>query len=122
MPGGQSDHGYGYIDQDGYQGGFQCVQVLGDYDQAECCQYHDGVDYTHLQFEPWKAENILGPKNWIAKVLSNQSEVVLKLWDTWKFDAKAQNHEAIIYVHLQSLWGKRIPFYALKPPSSISTP
>jgi hypothetical protein len=114
MPGGQGGYGYGYIDQGGYQGGYQGVQVLGGYDQAECCQYHDGVDYTHLQFEPWKAENVLGPKNWIAKVLSDQSEVVLKLWDAWKFDAKAQNNEAAIYVYLRSLWGKCIPCLRVK--------
>jgi hypothetical protein len=114
MPAGQGGYGYGYIGQGSYQSGFQGVQVLGGYDQAECCQYHDDVDYTYLQFQPWKAENILGPKNWIAKVLSDESEVVLKLWDAWKLDAEAQNREASIYLHLRSLWGKYIPCLRVK--------
>ena len=112
MPAGQG--GYGYIGQGGYQDGYQGVQVLGGYDQAECSQYHNDVDYKYLQFEPWKPENILGPKNWIAKVLPDRTEVVLKLWDAWKFDAKAQNHEASIYLHLRSLWGTYIPSLRVK--------
>ena len=44
MPVGQG--GYGYIGQGGYQGGYRGVQVLGGYDQAECSQYHSGVDYN----------------------------------------------------------------------------
>jgi hypothetical protein len=114
IPAGQGGYGYGYIGQGGYQGGFQGIQVLGGYDVAECHQYRDGLDYTYLQFEPWKTENVLGPKNWIAKVLSNQSEVVLKLWDAWKYDAEAQNREAAIYLHLRSLWGKYIPSLRVK--------
>ena len=94
--------GYEYDAQGAYQ-------VLGNYNQAECCQYQDGVDYKHLQFEPWNPDNNLGPKNWIAKVLPDETKVVLKLWDAWKSDAKAQNHEASIYLHLRSLWGMYIP-------------
>src|SRR5207248_6489332 len=50
MPAGHG--GYGYIDQGGYQGGYQGVQVLGGYDQSDCSQYHSGADYKCLQFEP----------------------------------------------------------------------
>jgi hypothetical protein len=109
MPVGQGG-GYGYVGQGGYQG----VHVLSDYDQAECFQYHQGVHYRCLQFEPWKSENILGPKNWIAKLLPDQTPVVLKLWDAWKFDAKTQHHEATIYLHLRSLWRKYIPSLLIK--------
>ena len=58
MPVAQGGNSYGHIGQYGYR----VVQVLGGYDQAEYSQYHDGVDYKRLQFEPWKTENILGPK------------------------------------------------------------
>ena len=91
---GQGDY---YGGQGGYQGGYQ---VLGGYDQAKLSQFQSGVDYKIFQFEPWNPENILGPKNWIAKVLPSKTRVVLKLWDAWKFDDTAQNHEASIYLHL----------------------
>ena len=107
---GQGDY---YGGQGGYQGGYQ---VLGGYDQAKLSQFQSGVDYKIFQFEPWNPENILGPKNWIAKVLPSKTRVVLKLWDAWKFDDTAQNHEASIYLHLQSLWRTYIPCLHAKTP------
>lgn len=100
----------------GAQGGYygQGYQILGGYEHADFRQYHSEVDYKHLQFEPWKPENMLGSKNWIAKVLSDNSTVVLKLWDAWNFDAQAQNQEALVYEHLRSLWGKCIPSLRVK--------
>jgi hypothetical protein len=97
--------GLGYDAPAGYQG----VQVVDDYDQAECIQYHGGVDWKYLQFEPWLPENSLGAKNWIAKVLPDKMQVVLKLWDAWKYDQTDQTREASVYIHLKSLWGKVIP-------------
>ena len=66
------------------------------YDEAECIQYDSDVDYKFLQFEPWNIENALGPKTWIANVLSNNRKVVLKLWDAWKFDPGSWNRESDI--------------------------
>jgi hypothetical protein len=113
MPTGQSG---GYGNGNFGQGGYQAVQVLGGYDQADCFLYHDGVDYSSLQFEPWNRENCLGPKTWIAKVLSNDTTVVLKLWDAWKFDREIRDHEASIYEHLRSLWGIYIPSLLVSTP------
>ena len=108
LPAGQDiHHGQGY---QGYQGGYQGFQVLGGYDQAGRSQYHDGVDYSSLQFEPWNQENYLGPKTWIAKVLPDKTKVVLKLWDAWNFESDARDNEATIYKHLQPLWGIYVPF------------
>ena len=98
----------------GGQGGQWGVWILGDYEEAECSQYHEGVEYRDLQFEPWIQENILGPKTWVAKTLPDNTKVVLKLWDSWKFDNQAQSHEASIYLHLRSLWGKYIPCLRVK--------
>jgi hypothetical protein len=109
MPAAQGGYGHGYIGQ-----GYQNVPIVGGYDDAECRQYHDDMDYTYLQFEPWKPEKSLGPKNWIAKVLFDDNEVVLKLWDAWNFDADARNHEADVYEHLRSLWGKCVPSLRVK--------
>ena len=95
----------------------QGYHVVGDYESAvDFFQYHEGVDYTSLLFEPWIKANYLGPKNWIATVLSDQSKVVLKLWDAWKFDVTDRDHEANIYKSLQSLWGKHIPFLRVSTP------
>lgn len=60
--------------------------------------------------------NYLGPKTWIAKVVSSQSKVVLKLWDAWRFDSAPRNQEASIYLHLRSLWGKVIPALGVSSP------
>jgi len=106
---GQSLHGQG---GDG-QGGFH---IVGGYNQAECCQYHDGVQYRRFQLEPWIPENNLGPKTWLAIALPDRKKVVLKLWDAWKFDDEAQNREAAVYLHLRSLWGKCIPSLLVKSP------
>jgi len=99
MPAGQGGgYGYGYDNRQ-----VQGYQVVGDYEAADRIQYHDGVNYTFLEFKPWITENNLGPKNWIAKVSSDQSEIVLKLWDAWKCDTKARDHETDIYMVLRSL-------------------
>ena len=107
------DNGHLHGQVDGGQGGFQ---IVGGYNQAECYQYHDGVEYRHFQFEPWVSENNLGPKTWIATTLPDRRKVVLKLWDAWKFDNEAQNREATVYLHLRSLWGKCIPSLHVKSP------
>lgn len=66
----------------------------------DCVQYHDGMDYNSLQLEPWKGENCLGHKTFLAKVLSNKSTVVLKLWDAWHYDSEDRDQKAAVYVHL----------------------
>jgi hypothetical protein len=111
MPAGQAD-GYG---QPGY-GGY-AYTITGDYETAgDFQQFDKDVDYGILQFEPWIKENYLGPKTWIAKVISNESKVVLKLWDAWKFDASSRDQELSIYLRLKSLWGKRVPSLYVSTP------
>jgi hypothetical protein len=111
MPAGQGG-GYGY----GYYGGYQGIRVMGGYETAECSRYHNDVDYSSLQFEPWNQKNCLGPKNWIATVISDKSKVVLKLWDAWIFDTDHRDHEASAYVHLKPLWGLYIPSLRMSTP------
>jgi hypothetical protein len=113
MPAGQGGgYGYGYFGQGGYQG----VQVLGGYDQADCFQHDRGIEYSSLQFEPWNQENCLGPKTWIARAPLDGNKVVLKLWDAWKFDKTPRDHEVAIYGRLQSLWGIYIPSLRVSTP------
>jgi hypothetical protein len=100
--------------QGGNEAGFQGVQILGGYDQAECSQYDDDFNYRDFQFEPWLPENNLGPKTWIASTLPARTKVVLKLWDAWKFDSGTRNNEASVYLHLRSLWGKCDPSLLVK--------
>ena len=82
---------------------------------VEMVQYHEGVDYTHLLFEPWKAENRLGFKAWRATVMSDKSQVVVKFWDGWAqkkeqpFPPEERDQEAAIHLQLRPLWGKYIP-------------
>jgi hypothetical protein len=94
-----------------YYGGYQAEHAA-----VGMVQFHEGVDYTSLLFEPWKVDNQLGPKNWIAQVISDQSKVVLKLWDGWKVDTKERDREAEVYVHLRPLWGKYIPSLRVATP------
>jgi hypothetical protein len=96
---------------DYYYGGYQAAHAA-----VGMLQFHEGVDYTSLLFEPWKVENQLGPKNWIAQVISDQSKVVLKLWDGWKVDTEERDREAEVYVHLRPLWGKYVPSLRVATP------
>jgi hypothetical protein len=113
MPTGQGGgYGYGYYGHGGYQG----IRVLDGYENAGYSQYHDDVDYSSLQFEPWNQTNCLGPKNWIANVVSDNSKVVLKLWDAWNLDTNDRDHEASVYLHLKSLWGLYIPSLRMSTP------
>jgi hypothetical protein len=91
--------------------------ITEDYETASDFQQFDKeVDYSVLQFEPSLKENRLGPKNWIAKVLSNDNKVVLKLWDGWKFDSSSRDLERDIYLHLKPLWGKVVPSLFVSTP------
>jgi len=91
--------------------------ITGGYETADDFrQFHKDVDYGVLQFEPWVKENYLGPKNWIATVVSNGKKVVLKLWDAWKFDASARDQEVSIYLQLKPLWGKVVPSLYVSTP------
>jgi Protein kinase domain len=99
----------------GGQGGYQYgAQILGGYDQAECSQYDGDFEYRDFQFEPWVSENNLGPKTWIATSLPNQTKVILKLWDAWKFDSDNRDGEASVYLCLRPLWRKCIPALLVK--------
>lgn len=81
----------------------------------EMWQYHDGVDYRHLLFEPWKKENRLGVKAWKATAMADKSPVVVKFWDGWEvkkeepFPPRERDEEAAIHLHLRPLWGKYVP-------------
>jgi hypothetical protein len=115
-PAGQGGgYGYGYAGQGG-QYGYQYT-ITGGYETADDYrQFDKEVDYGVIRFEPWVKENYLGPKNWIAKVVSNESKVVLKLWDAWKLDASLRDHELSIYLQLKSLWGRVVPSVYLSTP------
>jgi len=91
--------------------------ITGGYETAEdFVQFDDKADYGILQFEPWVKANYLGPKNWIAKVVSNGTKVVLKLWDAWKFDASARDFERDVYLQLKPLWGNVVPALYVSTP------
>ena len=60
----------------GYQAG---VHVIGGYENAVSIQYHDGVTYKSLKFEPWLKANCLGVKTWIARTLPDNEKIILKL-------------------------------------------
>jgi hypothetical protein len=92
------------------------VQIVGGYHEAECIQYDDDLVYHAFQFEPWLPESHLGPKTWIAMALPSRVTVVFKLWDAWHFGSQSQSHEASIYLHLRSLWGRYIPSLRVKSP------
>jgi len=88
--------------------------VVGGYDKAECVRFDDTVDYSSLLFEPWKSENNLGIKTWIATVLPQKDLVVLKLWDGWNFDTEDRDREASAYIQLRPLWGTCVPALRVK--------
>jgi hypothetical protein len=85
------------------------VKVVGNYEDAPCSRYDDGVHYSSILFEPWNTDTCLGPKTWTAKVLPDETWVVLKLWDGWHCDTEARDIEASVYLHLRPLWGKYLP-------------
>jgi hypothetical protein len=97
---GNAGHGFGGLAPAHGGLGFQGVQILGGYDQAECLQYDHDFKCKDFQFESWLPENHLGPKTWIVSALPTHSKVVLKLWDAWKFDNETRNNEASVYLHL----------------------
>lgn len=61
-----------------------------------------------LIFESWKVENRLGEKTWRCRLLPDD-DVVIKIWDSWRCDSSARDHEVDVYMRLQSLWGKVVP-------------
>jgi hypothetical protein len=76
--------------------------------------HHYGILAQHSQpvellFEAWKRENQLGNKCWIARLLPEQTRIVIKLWDGWKVDTTDRDNEVNCYLHLRSLWGKCVP-------------
>jgi hypothetical protein len=97
-----------------HQVGHQGVQILGGYERSECARYDLAFEFKGFQFEPWRVENNLGPKTWIALALPVHSKVTLKLWDAWKFEEEARNQEASVYLQLRPLWGKRVPSLFVK--------
>lgn len=59
-------------------------------------------------FEPWIAENKLGMKTFLVKMIS-KGIVVGKLWDGFKQNNEVRDHEAEAYLKLQPLWGRYVP-------------
>ena len=117
LPGGQAPAPGGHGENPPPIGDDQTLTpVLGGYNDAECSQYDDDFVYHAFQFEPWLRETNLGPKTWIATALPSGVKVVFKLWDAWHFDCRSQHHEASIYLHLRSLWGKYIPSLRVESP------
>jgi len=112
MPPGQGG-GYGY----GYPGQGYAYTVTGGYETADDYRVFDKtVDFSVLKFEPWVPEYRLGPKNWIAHVVSNGSKVVLKMWDAWNFDPSLRDHELSIYLQIRPLWGMIVPSLLISTP------
>ena len=67
---------YGHFDySDGYQ--YQNIQVVGGYQKAKYSRCDDRTVYQNLQFEPWKYENCLGLKTFIAKLLPDVSRLIV---------------------------------------------
>ena len=97
----------------GYQAG---VHIVGGYEKAVSLQYHEGVTYKSLKFEPWLKANCLGVKTWIARTLPDNENIILKLWDAWKCSSDVQEHEASIYLKLRPLWGKYVPALRVQSP------
>jgi len=97
----------------GHQAG---VHIIGGYENAVSIQYHEGVTYKSLKFEPWLKVNCLGVKTWIARTLPDNKKIVLKLWDAWKYSPKDQEREAAIYLKLRPLWGIYIPALRVQSP------
>jgi len=62
----------------GYQAG---VHIIGGYENAVSIQYHEGITYKSLKFEPWLKANFLGVKTWIARTLPDNEKIILKLLD-----------------------------------------
>ena len=88
---------------------FEGVQIIGGYKDARSHQFCDDTVFQSLQFEPWNHANLLGPKTWLATTLPQRHNVVLKLWDAWKFRNIDQIQEAKIYLRLKSIWGIYVP-------------
>ena len=111
-PQGQAGgYGYGYVGQ-GY-----AYTITGGYETADDYRVFDThVDFSVLKFEPWVPEYRLGPKNWIAHVVSNGRKVILKMWDAWKFDSSLRDHELSIYLQIKSLWGNIVPSLFMSTP------
>ena len=97
----------------GYQAG---VHIVGGYENAVSLQYHEGVTYKSLKFEPWLKANCLGVKTWIARTLPDNDKIIVKLWDAWKCSSDDQEHEASIYLKLRPLWGKYVPALRVQLP------
>jgi len=96
-----------------YQAG---VHIIGGYEKAVSLQFHEGVTYKSLKFEPWLKTNCLGVKTWIARTLPDNEKIILKLWDAWKYSSKDQEHEASIYMKLRPLWGIYVPALRVQSP------
>jgi hypothetical protein len=62
-----------------------------------------------IELEPWIKENHLGHKTWLARLGPEKTQVVLKVWDSYKEDSTPRDNEVDIYLRLNSLWGKCIP-------------
>jgi hypothetical protein len=81
--------------------------------QGATGQYPAEFQWVSLVFEPWKTGNQLGHKTWLGN-FDERSEkrtgkVVIKLWDSWKFNSKDRDNEVAVYKRLQSLWGICVP-------------
>jgi len=97
------------------QDDFDGLRIVGGYDHAQSYQFCDGI-LQSLQFEPWDSANVLGPKTWLARTLPPGDQVVLKLWDAWKFIDIDQIQEAKIYLKLKPIWGKYVPALLVQSP------
>jgi hypothetical protein len=75
-------------------------------------------DSFDLIFESWNHEKRLGEKIWRCTLLPTD-DIVIKIWDSYKYDSTARDREVVAYRKLQTLWGKVIPIFIASAPISI---
>ena len=64
-----------------------------------------------LEFKPWLRQNHRGGRAWSALLLPEKTPVIVKCWDAYKYNDKAQNSEVGTYLRLQELWRICIPTF-----------
>jgi len=80
--------------------------IIRSHSKSDVC--FCGVIHEIL-LEPWKDHNWLGNKTILATWFPGNLVVVAKVWDSYKESSERRDHEMMIYMRLQSLWGKFVP-------------
>jgi hypothetical protein len=62
-----------------------------------------------LDFKPWVKENHCPGRAWYATILPDRRPVIVKCWDSYNTDPGLRNNEVVVYMKIQSLWGRCVP-------------